>query len=131
VCIPGVTVHLRCVDNLPPRRYVVVQIPRETVLNFCELQVYVKRTLLSRLLAMLVKGIAVLFAIFTFRMSRRRRETYVGHAFVCASVCLSVAACPHYCTDRDVAWRNGRGVPLVVHCWADLQSVQGFVAMTT
>ena len=65
--MPGVTVHLRCVDNLPPRRYVVVQIPRETVLNFCELQVYVKRTLLSRLLAMLVKSIAVLFVIFTFK----------------------------------------------------------------
>jgi len=25
------------------------------------------------------------------------------------SVRLSVAACPHYCTDPDVTWRNGRG----------------------
>jgi len=45
---------------------------------------------------------------------------------VCVSVCLSVAAFPHYCTDPDVTWGNGMGCPLVVHCWADLQSVHGF-----
>jgi len=43
------------------------------------------------------------------------------------SVCLSEAACPHYCTDPDVTWGvvgdSGRGCPLVVHYWADLQSV--------
>jgi len=44
---------------------------------------------------------------------------------VCLSVCLSSAACPHYCTDRDVTWGSGRGCPLAVHYWADLQSVQG------
>jgi len=44
---------------------------------------------------------------------------------VCLSVCLSVAACLHYCTDPDVTWQSGRGCPLVVHCWADLQSVHG------
>jgi len=38
-------------------------------------------------------------------------------------VCLS--ACLHYCTDPDVTWRSGRGCPLVVHYWADLQSVHG------
>ena len=27
----------------------------------------------------------------------------------CMSVCLSAAACPHYCTDPDVTWGNGRG----------------------
>jgi len=37
---------------------------------------------------------------------------------VCVSVCLSLAAFPHYCTEPDVT--------LVVHCWADLQSVHGF-----
>jgi len=44
-----------------------------------------------------------------------------------ASVCLSAAACPHYCTDPHVTWGSGRGCPLVVHCWADLQlqSVHG------
>jgi len=44
---------------------------------------------------------------------------------VCVSVCLSAAACPHYCTDPDVTWGSGRGCPLVVHYWADLQSVHG------
>ena len=40
---------------------------------------------------------------------------------VCLSVSLSLAAFPHYCTDPDV-----RGFPIVVHHWADLQSVHGF-----
>ena len=44
---------------------------------------------------------------------------------VCVYVCLSAAACLLYCTDPDVTWRSGRGSPLVVHCWADLQSVHG------
>jgi len=44
---------------------------------------------------------------------------------VCLSVCLSVAACPHYCTDPDVTWGSGRGCPLVVHYWANLQLVHG------
>jgi len=38
---------------------------------------------------------------------------------------LSSAACPHYCTDPDVTWGNGMGCPLVMHYWADLQSVHG------
>ena len=46
---------------------------------------------------------------------------------VCQSVCVSVpCACPDYCTYPDVTWSNGRGYPLVVHCWADLQSVHRF-----
>jgi len=45
---------------------------------------------------------------------------------VCLCVCLSTAACPHYRTDPDVTWGNVRGCPLVVHYWADLQSVHGF-----
>ena len=67
--------------------------------------------------------------LFTFCVSRRRRKMYCGHArlcvcvCVCLSVCLSTAVCPHYCTDPDVTWGRGRGCPLVVHCWADLQSV--------
>jgi len=44
---------------------------------------------------------------------------------VCVSVCLSAAACLHYCTHPDVTWRSGKGCPLVVHYWADLQSVHG------
>jgi len=42
------------------------------------------------------------------------------------SVCLSLAAFPHYCTDPDVTCGNGRGCPLVVHYWAELQLVHGF-----
>ena len=48
-----------------------------------------------------------------------------GHLCVCMSVRLSVVAFP-YCTDLDVTWGNGRGCPLAVHYWADLQSVHGF-----
>ena len=39
---------------------------------------------------------------------------------------LSLAALPHYCTDPDVTWGNGRMCPLVVHYWADLQLLHGF-----
>jgi len=44
---------------------------------------------------------------------------------VCVSVCVSAAVCPHYCTDPDVTWGRGRGCPLVVRYWADLQSAHG------
>jgi len=44
---------------------------------------------------------------------------------VCLCVYLSAAVRPHYCTDLDVTWGRGRGCPLVVHCWADLQSGHG------
>ena len=54
-------------------------------------------------------------------MSRRPRKMYCGYA----CLCLSAAACPHYCTDPDVTWGSGReGCPLVLH-WADVQSVHG------
>ena len=39
---------------------------------------------------------------------------------------LFLAALPHYCTDPDVTWGNGRMCPLVVHYWADLQLLHGF-----
>ena len=42
-------------------------------------------------------------------------------------VCLSAAACLHYCADPVVTWGTGRGCPLVVQCWADLQSVHGLL----
>ena len=41
-------------------------------------------------------------------------------------VCLFLATFPHYCTDPDVTWGNGRGCPLVVHYWADMQLVHEF-----
>jgi len=46
--------------------------------------------------------------LITFRVSRRRREMYSGHARL--SVCLCVCPCVrgrmpmHYCTDPDVTW---------------------------
>ena len=39
------------------------------------------------------------------------------------SVCLSLAVFPHHCMDPGVTRGDGRRCPLVVHCWADLQSV--------
>ena len=50
---------------------------------------------------------------------------------MCASVCLSVprrvpTLLHLVCTHPDVTRKNGRGCPLVVHCWADLLSVHGF-----
>ena len=72
----------------------------------------------------------VQYTVITFRVSRRRRKMYCGHArlcvclCVCLSVSLSAAACPHYCTEPDVTWGgSGRSCPLVVHYWADSQSV--------
>jgi len=57
-------------------------------------------------------------AVVTFLVSRRRREKRV-----CVSVRLSAATC--LCTDPDVTWGSARGCALVVHYWADLQSVHG------
>jgi len=47
-----------------------------------------------------------------------------------ASVCVSLSVCPRphahtIAADPDVTWGSGRGCPLVVHYWADLQSVHG------
>jgi len=52
-----------------------------------------------------------LHGVITFCVSRRRCKMYCGHARLCVCVCLSSAACPHYCTDPDVTWGSGRGCP--------------------
>ena len=57
--------------------------------------------------------------------SQTKSNVLWSRASVCVCVCLSAAACPHYCTDPDVTWGSGRRCPLVVHYWADLQSVHG------
>jgi len=51
---------------------------------------------------------------------------YVGHGRLC--VCLSLAALPHYCMDPDevAAVVGGAIYTVVVHYWADSQSVHGF-----
>jgi len=51
---------------------------------------------------------------------------YILVTAICVSVCLSLAAFPHYYMDHNVSWRNGRWCPIVVHYWADLQLVHGF-----
>jgi len=63
----------------------------------------------------------------TFRVSRRRREMYSGPR-PSVSVCLSLAAFSHYCTDPDVTWGNGMGCKLDVRI---CNRCMGFVAMTT
>jgi len=65
--------------------------------------------------------IIIMIIIITFCVSRRRRKMYCGH--IRASVCLSAAVRPRYCTDPDVTWGRGRGCTLVVQYWADLQLV--------
>ena len=89
------------------------------------LERYELRTL--PLFSICLVNFSVMFRVVTFRVSHRRREMYCGHPRlrVCVSVCMSVAARPHYCTDPDVTWGSGRGCPLVVHYWADLQSGYG------
>jgi len=73
-------------------------------------------------------GLSVCVRCLSFDVSRRRREMYIDHerTCVCLCVCLSLAAFPHYGTDPDLSWVNGRGWPPVVHYLADLQSVHGF-----
>ena len=48
-----------------------------------------------------------MLAVITFSVRRSRGEMCIGHGCLC--VCLSLAAFPHYCTDPDVSWGNGRG----------------------
>jgi len=65
-------------------------------------------------------------ALVTFCVSCRKPEMYSGHSHLCLSVCLCLAALPHYFTDLDVTWGNGTGCTLVMHYWSDLQSVHTF-----
>jgi len=51
--------------------------------------------------------------------------TRVCLPYVCVSVCLSAAVRPQYCVYPDVTWGRGRGCPLVVRYWADLQLLHG------
>ena len=69
------------------------------------------------------------FKIVTFCVSRRRRKMYCGHAVdtrVCVSVCVSVRGrTPALLHGPGCNLGRGRGCPLVVHYWADLQSGHG------
>jgi len=61
----------------------------------------------------------------TFRVSRRRREMYIGHARLCVCVCLPLATFPHYYTDADVAW-GMVGVPSSCALLGGFATVHGF-----
>ena len=52
---------------------------------------------------------------------------YSGHGRLCVSVSVPrrTPTLLHE-VDPDVSWGNGRGYPLIVHYWADLQSVHEF-----
>ena len=57
-------------------------------------------------------------------MSRRPQEMYCGHARLC--VCLSVRGrMPTLLHGPGCNLGSGRGCPLVVHYWADLQLEHG------
>jgi len=61
---------------------------------------------------------------YYIRVSRRRREMYFGHARLC--VCLSVRGrMPTLLHGPGCNLGSGRGCPLIVQYWADLQSVHG------
>jgi len=59
---------------------------------------------------------------------RSQTEMYIGlgREYVYLCVRLSLAAFSYYCENPDVTLKNGRRWPLVVHYWANLQSVHGF-----
>ena len=62
---------------------------------------------------------------YTYYISRESQTTR-NVLWSCASVCLSVRGhMPTLLHDPDVTWGSGSGCPLVVHYWADLQSVHG------
>jgi len=62
--------------------------------------------------------------LITFHVSRRRCKMYCGHARLC--VCLSVLGrMPTLVHGPGCNLGSGRGCPLVVHYWADLQLVHG------
>ena len=66
-----------------------------------------------------------LLVFITFRLTCRRREMYSGDGCLC--VCLSVPRrTPTLLLGPRCNLENDRGCPLVVHNWADLQSVHRF-----
>jgi len=80
-------------------------------------------------------ALAHILVIIAFRVSSRPWEMYCSHSrflSVCLSLWLSVRGrMPTLLHGPGLTWRSGRGCLLVVHCWADLQSVHGCVAMAT
>ena len=69
------------------------------------------------------------YYIYILRELQTTQNVSWSRASVRLSVCASVGPRPYAhttaCTDPDVTWGRGRGCPLVVHYWADLQSGHG------
>jgi len=57
---------------------------------------------------------------------RDNAKCILSHVSVCLSVPRRIPTLLHGHGDPDVTWRNGRGCPLLVYYWTDLQSVHGF-----
>ena len=62
------------------------------------------------------------FCLTNMHVSSRRRKMYCGHARLCVSVRSRISTLSH---GPGCNLGSGRGCPLVVHYWADLQSVHG------
>ena len=77
--------------------------------------------------------LALTQSLLRFALGIAKRNAYWSSPpSVCVSVCLCVYISLTVCLRNvsmvpDVTWGNGRGCPLVVHCWVDSQSVHGFL----
>jgi len=67
----------------------------------------------------------------TFRVRLCRGEMYIGHGRLCVSVCLFLAASPHYCTDPEVTWGMVRGSLYLCTIGRICNRCMSFVDMTT
>jgi len=57
VVADGATVYLPCTDEMPPRRYLVVQIESDNqIFNFCEIEVYIRRKPVHVILILYCQG---------------------------------------------------------------------------
>ena len=80
-------------------------------------------------------SVSLCFCVITFRVRRGQGEKYIGHSrlsvCLCMCVCEILRACVCLCRScaafsQHVTLANDRGCLLVVHYWADLQSVRRF-----
>ena len=109
--------NVESVTHEVPNLQIYKQLSKHLRFNFCWCLCILQMHVCMIMMMMII-------IIITFRVRRSRCEQYIGHGRLC--VCLSLDEFPHYCTDSNVTWRNGRVYPLVVHYSADLQSVYGF-----
>jgi len=73
--------------------------------------------------------VVVVVVVVRFRVSHRRRKMYTHrHTHTHTHVCVCVYVCPSLQSDtrRRCNLEEWYGCPVVLHYWADLQSVHGF-----